>query len=70
MHDRILIETSEICIWSSSPPKVVFFNILESLRKVLQLTFCHQEMIQWLTKSNNTRIQISIEHMQNLTGNF
>jgi hypothetical protein len=68
--DRILLGTSEIYIWSSNPPKVVFIDILEILGKVLQLYCCHQDMIQRLTKSKSTTFWICTEHMQNLTGNL
>ena len=46
--DKKLTGTLEVSIWSLLHQKFVFLNILENLGKILQLSCCHQEMIQRL----------------------
>jgi len=56
--DETRQRTSETHSWSSSQPKLLFFNNLESSRKTLQLPSYQQKLVLMLTWSENTKLQI------------
>ena len=68
--NKICHSTLERYNRSCIPTKRVFLDILESLKKALQLFYYKQYMIPCLNKPNNTVIQICTEHMQKLTENY
>jgi len=68
--DETWQRTSETHSWSSSQPKLLFFNNLESSRKTLQLPSYQQKLVLKLTWSENTKLQICSACSPNLTANF
>ena len=68
--DRFYHATSQAHNWSSTTPEGVIFNNLETSWNSLHFLYYLQDMIQNVTKSNNTIIQIYIESMQNLIMNL
>jgi hypothetical protein len=63
--DRFSLQTLNIHNLIFRPPKIVIQDFLESLEKALYNFYIHQEVIQCLTKSNNTIFEICSDGGQN-----
>jgi hypothetical protein len=63
--DRFSLLTLNIHNLIFRPPKIVIQDFLESSAKALHNVYNHQEVIQCLTKSNNTVFEICSDRGQN-----